>query len=300
MTHALPRRGRAGFTLLEMVLATAIALVLLTGLYWALSTQLSHAQAGREAIEEGILARAILSRIAADLTGQIGATTPITSTSSSSGGSSSSSSGTTSGASGTTGSTSTSGTTGTTGASGTSGTSGASGTTADGSMQQSLGGAVTFNNGVSGDNSVLVLSVSRLPTPPRMAPGSAPSVLSDLRRISYWVVTNGDVQGLARYELTAVTGEDAQAVPPDVPDPASCIIAPEVVSVSFEYFDGSSWQESWDGLTYGEDGETPLGPPAAIAVTLRLRRTSDPEGEPAVYRQVIALPAGNNYPRPSS
>src|SRR5262249_12985381 len=53
------RAPRTGFTLLEMILALAIGLVLLGALYQFMNGQLFLAQAGRDVLEEGTLARAI-------------------------------------------------------------------------------------------------------------------------------------------------------------------------------------------------------------------------------------------------
>ena len=69
----MSRRGlRPGFTLLEMILALSIGLVLLGALYMTLNGQLFQAQAGRDVVEEGTLARAILTRIANDILGHLG------------------------------------------------------------------------------------------------------------------------------------------------------------------------------------------------------------------------------------
>jgi prepilin-type N-terminal cleavage/methylation domain-containing protein len=78
-SHANAKRqaaARAAFTLLEMILALAIGLVLMSGLYMMMSAQLSQAQAGRESIEEATLARALLTRIANDIVGSLSAHDP--------------------------------------------------------------------------------------------------------------------------------------------------------------------------------------------------------------------------------
>src|SRR5207245_5664943 len=93
--------------------------------------------------------------------------------------------------------------------------------------------------------------------------------LSDLRRVSYWLAGGGEPIGLARQEVTMVTSDQAMAdVPPSIPDEASMVIAEEVKSLTFSYWDGTAWQDTWDGTTPGADGSTPVGPPVAIAVTL--------------------------------
>ena len=53
------------------------------------------------------------------------------------------------------------------------------------------------------------------------------------------------------------------------------IIASEVVGVAFRYFDGTAWQDTWDGSIMGTDGMTPVGPP----------RDRNPVGYPSAGRQ---------------
>ena len=117
------------------------------------------------------------------------------------------------------------------------------------------------------------------------------SPVSDIRRVSYWFINGGTGSGLAKQEVVSATGTDMLTTPPDVSNPT--IIAPEVKNVLFEYFDGSDWQASWDGTTMSGDGITPIGPPAAIRITLTVLhrdgvRTTD-------YQHVVALPGGNNF-----
>jgi len=41
-----------------------------------------------------------------------------------------------------------------------------------------------------------------------------------------------------------------------------------VKTLTFSYFDGTDWQDSWDGTQLGSDGMTPVGAPLAIAITI--------------------------------
>src|SRR5262249_50551375 len=140
-------------------------------------------------------------------------------------------------------------------------------------------------------------SVSRVPREV-WASTDNPEIVSDLRRVSYWVISGGDQPlGLARMEIKPVTSDDAQAlVPPDVPDEQSYLIAEEVKSLTFSYFDGTSWQDTWDGTQPGADGVTPMGPPNAIAIVLGISRPGEKNPDPAnlkYYRHVIAIPTAN-------
>jgi type II secretory pathway component PulJ len=268
-------RRRSGISLLEMVLTLAIAMLVLAAAYWSLSSQLGEIQAGREVLEEGTLARLILTRIGNDVAGHLAAANPRTLP----GGSSSASSGSPA-------------------------TSGASGTTTGGATTDTSA-AVTFNLGVQGDANRLVLFVSRVP---RNAVTGKPSdadtiaAPSDLRRIAYWLV-DGEQPRLARQELLVPTGQELDSLPPDVPNPESFVIAPEVSKIEFRYFDGDNWQASWDGSELDPVLELPIGPPSAIEITLTLHfhRTYVGQGttdQEYTYRHVVAVPAGNNYPPP--
>lgn len=237
-----------------MILALAIALVILGAVYEFLNRQLTLAETGREIVEEASLARVLLDRMAGDILSSLGGVDPQQLPDFSS------------------------------------------------DEVEALLQAETFtplfNTGVEGSANVLILSASR---PPRellaahkRRSGEAVQGVSDLRRISYWHVGDGDQSGLAREELTAITSDGYQAKPPDVADPQSHIVAREVAGVTFEFFDGVAWQPTWNGSSYAPDGQTPLGPPAAIRITLSLlgRRGTTPRD----YRRTVALPAGNNFP----
>ena len=102
---------------------------------------------------------------------------------------------------------------------------------------------------------------------------------------------------LARIATDARPGEAhvSEADSPDAGDANSKLLAAEVKSVQFQYFDGSEWEDSWDGTQAGSDGVTPIGPPLAIAVTLGI---AGPDGEVKTYRHVVAIPTANN-PTPS-
>jgi len=57
------RTVRQGFTLLEVLLAAAIGVLLMRLYYVAMQVQLDHAQAGRDAVEQSLLVRALLRRM---------------------------------------------------------------------------------------------------------------------------------------------------------------------------------------------------------------------------------------------
>src|SRR5262245_52193261 len=69
--------ARPAFTLLEMVLAAAVAVLLLAALYVAMDLQLRHAEAARDVVVETALARTLFNRITADVTPSLGQADPM-------------------------------------------------------------------------------------------------------------------------------------------------------------------------------------------------------------------------------
>ena len=243
-------------------------------------------------VEQTTLARTLVNRIANDIAPSINLVDP---TRFQSGGQSSSGGGTGSTGAATTGATTpTTGTT-TTPTTGSGTTTGAAATST--TTTTTTGPPILL---MQGTTDTLTIWVSRVPYDANN-PNSqnnlnnplAPPGLADTRRIDYWLAGGGGL-GLARQEQTAITGDDAApgTSPPDVSDPNSkLIIAPEVKSLQFQFFDGSAWQDSWDGTVTGADGVTPLGPPAAVAITIGL---APPDGgELKTYRHVIGIQTAN-------
>ncbi|MCX7699371.1 MAG: prepilin-type N-terminal cleavage/methylation domain-containing protein [Gemmataceae bacterium] len=290
----LPRRR--GFTLLEVMLASVIAVIMMAALYVAIETQLREMDEGRAAVEQSTLARALFNRISLDLTPGLAPPAPkVAASSGASGGTASGGAGSTGGTGGTAsgGAGSTGGTTGggSTGGSGsaTGGSSGGSGTTS-GEVQEGVieeAPPVVFSIGVRGDSTRVSIFLTRLGrqviSPPDDGTGN-PALISDVTRITYFLIPE---VGLARQELRLVTSDAVDSQPYDL-DEFSTVIAEEVVDLQVAYFDGSSWQTSWDGSETSADGSTPKGPPRAIEFIVSLR---DGTGRIRDYRHVIALPA---------
>ncbi|HEY1377424.1 MAG TPA: type II secretion system protein GspJ [Gemmataceae bacterium] len=242
---------RPAYTLLEVLLASAIAVLLMAALYVGMEVQLRHVQAGRELVNESSVVRNLLARINADVAGCL---TPIKAT--------------------------------------------AAVASATGDVATDV--VVPLNGGVQGDNNVLTLWVSRVPKLPTGADAALADTQqlnsSDLRRVSYWLADGG----LARQDLDRVTADDDDSqLPPNVNNESQLIIAPEVTAVTFQYFDGTTWQDTWDGTALGPDGKTPVGPPRAVVINLSVRRAgADPNDQTAVrnYRHVVAIGAANAQP----
>jgi hypothetical protein len=293
---ALGARRRSGYTLLEVVLAAFITVLLMVALYTTLNMQYWHAEAGRNAVEKTTLAQGLMKRIADDIAQELAPLVP----------NSSSSQGGVAGASGTGASTSTTTTasgvtvtavvSGATSATSTTATSSGSG----GAGAALSGGPVTFNLGVQGSANQLTLYVSRFPREVMTAyqnngnQNNLP-IVSDLRQVTYWLAPSG----LARQEIKQETSTDPNnAVPPDVPNADSYVISDRVKSLTFSYWDGQNWQDTWDGTAAtGQDGVTPQGPPMAIRIEMQI---APPRGAGAddsknwkTYRQTVFIPTAN-------
>lgn len=70
-------RRRPGFTLLELLLASAIAVFLMGALYTTLDVVLKRAEVNREQIAASDLSRAVVNRLSADLTAAVGMLPPM-------------------------------------------------------------------------------------------------------------------------------------------------------------------------------------------------------------------------------
>lgn len=282
------RPRRPGFTLLEVLLASALGLLLLAGLYVAFDVTLRQADTGRQAVEQGDLSRAIVNRMTIDLSGCIGPLQP------KSGGGLPQEAQTT-GTASSSGSTTTAGTASGTATAGTASAGTASTGTASpvatldpSSAPQDTGeqaADVPFQGGAFGTANQLTLFVSRVP-PSLTGADMAFDPRPDLRRVIYYLGSNG---GLCRQERPWVTADGVRnSVDPDLATESLDRIAPEVTDVLFEYFDGGSWASQWTGSDATTDGTTPIGPPRAVRVTLTIQ---PPGGTPRTIKHVIPLRA---------
>jgi hypothetical protein len=260
--NARTNAGRAAFTLLEVLLSAAIGVLLMAALYVAMNVQLDHAQAGREAVEQSLLVRALFRRISNDVTPSLAAASPANSLQG--------------------------------------GQQPAQQNQPNQPNQPAVAGATTTSSSsvpplnLQGDNGRLILWVSRISSDLSPLLTNQP-VASDLRRVTYWMASTG---GLARQEIKLATSDDALVtVPPDIPDEANLVIAEEVQNVTFRFFDGTAWQDSWDGTSSASSG-SPTGPPLAVEITLVVAMSSSQSetGDTSnlkTYRHVVAIPTAN-------
>ena len=263
------KTNRPGFTLLEVLLASVIAVLLLAALYYSLDIILKRTEMSRDTVASDDLARAVVNRMNDDFSQSLGPMSPTggetsTTTTPAPTTTVAPTTGTTTPPSTTTG-------TGTTGAT--------TGTPADPTAMEPTEPETTttatdipFQAGVVGTDKQITLFMSRVPTSISDASAAVdPSAVqpADIRRVTYYIASEG--KGLCRQERPWVTADGIRnSIDPDRTDEAGDLIAPEVADFTVEYFDGSSWAGEWDGTLVSSDGVSVTGPPRAVRITLVL------------------------------
>jgi len=281
---------RAGFTLLEVLLASAISALILTGLYMAIRSQVELAEVGRSAVERAVVARSVLLRLTQDVAPSVGLPDPGRFRS------------TDTGAASLGGTTPTTGTT-TDPASGMGSGMGTGTGMEEVPEGEEMTATIDLVRSFVGDAQTLQVWVSRVPRKSTSAKMDETTVVSDQRLVLYWLAgaSSDNSRGLARQEIP-VTTASAQDVRPAIgtADEVNYILAKEVTKLEFSYFDGTSWLGSWDGRSLGEDMKTPIGPPMAIQVLMEVTTPGRSGEEPVkrTYRHVIAIPTANGLPLP--
>jgi prepilin-type N-terminal cleavage/methylation domain-containing protein len=180
----------------------------------------------------------------------------------------------------------------------------------------SAGNAISSRPGLLGNQSQIQFEVSRLPRIEEyqqmlaaQEPGALTDIPSDIKTISYYVQgaggqvrdplqvdglgnPNSGTSGLVRRSLDrAITKWSLENGAMNNLMASGDLIAPEVVSLQFRYWDGLQWQLFWDS---DQNGSLPL----AIELTLTMRvqpaDPNDPTGTELTrqYVHVIRLPSG--------
>jgi len=266
MTKPAPRNG---FTLMEVLLASTIAVFVMIAVLTMMEIQLREMSEGRARVEQSAVSHAILAKMSDDISPTLSPVLPTVQSKSSGSGSSGAGSGMSSSGSGSSGAGSGMSSSGSGSSGAGSGGSSSSNTTTS-STVTSTGAPVVFQIGLQGDNYTCTVFQTRMSraivAPPDDGSGNQNPYATDVWRISYFLA---DGRGLARQEIRMVTSEDVDTTPTDVDDNTR-ILAEEVKSLQFRYFDGTNWQDQWDGSQPGADGVTPMGPPMAVEITLEI------------------------------
>ena len=271
------RAARRGYTLLEVLIASAIAVLLLSALYFAFDLTIRSADTGRALVGESDLNRAVINRMAIDLSSPLGVLPPM-------------SGGAIDGAAASSTSTDTTATTGTTSTATTADTSSTSTTTT-----MTAEPLIRFDAGVIGTGEQLIVFVSKVPTwlSDRETAADPNALLpSDAHRIGYYLHSSG--KGLCRQDKPWITADKVgNSTEIDRTNEDGEVIAPEIVAILFEYSDGTGYISEWDGSQASTDGGSLTGPPRAIKATITFEFT-DREGNKATKKivHIFAIRSG--------
>lgn len=312
----LHRPGRGAFTLLEVLVSLGLSVVLVSAIYGAISLYIQVSQGDQGVLERSRVARSVFRQMSADIQSVLfrvveeTTTTDETATEETTG----STTGTTSGSSTSTGTTT------------------ETDTTEIVSVVDPEAALTSTSVGLIGDAGKLTLHVNRPVRGGTYALVSDNAGIisrtSDLQSIT-WFLANasaggleGEVgqlaqsnavlttmntgpQGLARLagDRMAIDYADAES-DLEVLAAAATLLAPEIVSLQFRYFDGLQWQTEWDSVSAQKL-------PNAVEITLGLKQIiSDEERRANQFnaaaratmdeiieyrRHVVALPLAEPY-----
>jgi hypothetical protein len=153
-----------------------------------------------------------------------------------------------------------------------------------------------------GDATSLQVFISRVPRLSKATVAAMPAGLTDSPEGSEEVPTDQRLvvyrfeegKGLIRAEANlAKTRTDGS------PTLVEQVLASEVTSLTFSYWDGSAWQTSWDGNETASDSMTPKGPPMAVAIELELTTPGPSGSDPRKkkFRHVVSIPTAAGKPQ---
>ncbi len=282
-------RNRSAFTLLELILSLALTAVIAGLIGGLIQLYLVNQQTGRDSVRQAQMARAILNMIAEDVRTTVryqqfdtSGLMQLLSTDTGSGGASGGAS---------------------------AGGGGSSGGAPSGGGAPSEAAApaapASLPPGIYGSSTSIEIDLSRLPRPDEYFPkygntsmGTLGDMPSDVKTVGYYVQAprNDGVQdslgqlsqqaaslnsnavsaingGLVRRSVDrAVTQYAYEVGQSDQLLRTGDLIAPEVLAVEFQYFDGAAWQIQWDGSTQGL--------PQVVKITIAMQRESKSKSNP--------------------
>jgi hypothetical protein len=289
--------------LLELILSLALAAVV-AGLMGSLvQTFLVNQERGQDSVRQAQLARAVLNMIAEDIRTTVRYqpfdTSGLQQLLSSGSGGGGAPSGGGSGASGGGASASGGASVGNGTPSGGSSGGGGSPSTSSGGTSSTTPTTASLPPGLYGSSTSIEIDVSRLPRPDEYYPqmsdpltGSLGDMPSDIKTIGYYVQSprpDGVQDPLAALSQQATTANGASSTPSngglvrrsvdraitqyayengssDQLLRTGQIVAPEVMAIEFQYFDGTQWLAEWDG--------SQLGLPHVVKITIAMQRYS--------------------------
>lgn len=284
-------RSRSGFTLLELMLSLALTAVVTVLIGSLVQNYLINQAVGRERVRQAQLSRSILNMIAEDIRTTVryqpfdtkGLTELL------SGGGAGGGAGA--------GGSQPSGAGGGAASAGAAPPSGGAGDTAD--MDS---GVAALPPGLYGTSTSIEIDISRLPRPDEYygqasdpVTGSLGDLATDIKTVGYYVQalrtdgiqdplgslqpidgTNSTSQGaggLVRRSVDrAITQYAYQQSQSDALMKTGQLLAPEVIAIEFQYFDGAMWQTEWDSSTQGL--------PRVVKITIAVQRESNAKKSP--------------------
>lgn len=290
-------RTRSGWTLLEMMLALALTTLLLSAIYNAMHIFYRGVNTTRSNVERDQLARTVLRRVSDDLRSAVRYMPADTSglSGAASGGLADAAAalGAATGGTGSSGSTpsipsSTSSSGSGSSSSGSSGSSGSS-DSSDTSTESTDTTTAPPIPGVYGSSNYLQIDICRLPRPDEIAANASRGMpTSEVRTVSYSMGQGNDPNGLPaliRTEQSRAAALYGSTNGTSI-DPATNntqVLANEVASVEFLYFDGTEWLPEWDSTAMGSV-------PLAIDVRVIMR---SPEQQAAADEGLVAATAAD-------
>jgi prepilin-type N-terminal cleavage/methylation domain-containing protein len=281
-------RSRSGFTLLELMLSLALTAVVTVLIGSLVQNYLINQAVGRERVRQAQLSRSILNMIAEDIRTivryQPFDTKGLTELLSGGGG-------------GGAGGAQPGGAGGGAASAGGAPPSGGAGDTTD--MDT---GVAALPPGLYGTSTSIEIDISRLPRPDEYygqasdpVTGSLGDLATDIKTVGYYVQalrtdgiqdplgslkpidgtnsTSQGVGGLVRRSVDrAITQYAYQQSQSDALMRTGQLLAPEVIAIEFQYFDGAMWQTEWDSSTQGL--------PRVVKITIAVQRESNAKKSP--------------------
>ena len=299
LTRSFHYRQRHAFTLLELILSLALTAVVAGLIGSLIQLYLVNQETGRDSVRQAQMARAILNMIAEDVRTTVryqkfdtsGLVQLLSTETGSSGGNATAGGASSGGAS--------------------SGGASDGGASSGGASDGGASGASTptapaaLPPGIYGSSTSIEIDVSRLPRPDEYYPklgntstGTLGDMPSDVKTVGYYVqsprtdgvqdslgqlsqeaasLTSGPVAlpngGLVRRSVDrAVTQYAYEVAQSDQLLRTGELIAPEVLALEFQYFDGATWQTQWDGSQQGL--------PYVVKITIAMQRDSLSKSKP--------------------
>lgn len=310
MMTAHRRAAPGGFTLLEVLLAMALAAIVLGAITMAIDFHLRVVERGRQQVEEAQLARALLRTIADDLRCGVhyepleaGSLDALAGSSGAPTGSGNAGTAQSAGSATALTSSSSSG-----GQPGSSDFTGEPATDEETGLAESVVWGAT--PGLYGNHYELQVDVSRLPRIDQYEQlivdldGRPGDLVSDVKTVAYYLGASPDTAmvGLMRREFDrAATSFAAQNGGLLELEQYQKLIAPEVLALEFNYFDGIDWYPEWDSSVLG-------GLPVAVEIAVAISMTPGAVAEAGlidlslttgqedfrVYRLLVHLPAAKS------